>query len=113
MRTWGGELMYGDGNDGALRAIAAEASWPAISPDGQRILFWKPKAQGYSLWLYDRKQAQAKLLLAATKTDPEGRTTYPPYRYIIAPQWSPDGSKVAFIAWLEERPEAYLLEFVE
>lgn len=107
-----GMLMVGDAN-GELQSIAAEAVWPALSPDGYRILFWKPEAQGYTLWLYDRKQAQASLLFTAAQTEPDGRVTYPPYSYIIAPQWSPDGSKVAFVAWLAERPEAYLLEVAD
>lgn len=108
----GNALMVGDVN-GDLQVIAPVAVWPALSPDGRRILFWFPEAFGYSLWSYDRAQAQANLLLPAPQTDPDRGVTYPPYHYDIAPQWSPDGSKVAFVAWLADRPEAYLLEIAD
>lgn len=107
-----GALIVGDVN-GDLQVITSKAVWPALSPDGRRILFWKSEALGYSLWSYDRAQTQANLLLTAPQTDPDWIVTRPPYRYSIAPQWSPDGHKVAFVAWLAERPEAYLLEVAD
>lgn len=49
-----GALMVSDVN-GDLQSIAASSLASAL-PDGHRILFWKPEALGYSLWIYDRAQ---------------------------------------------------------
>jgi dipeptidyl aminopeptidase/acylaminoacyl peptidase len=69
---------------------AQTASGPALSPDGQRVVYevsrtnWKSNAFERDLWIADRS-GSARLLTSQTKSSSNA-------------QWSPDGRWIAFIS---------------
>lgn len=95
--------------DGRVRSLATGGLWPAWSPDGQRVAFWRPEAEGYSLWLYDFDDMTMIRLTSPGLDDPLQRKRTMPFVYSIEPRWAPDGESIAFVSFREGHPEAYWL----
>jgi len=82
--------------------------WPAWSPDGRRLAYWKADDQGLALWLMELDGFQSTRLTPHFSNDPLNEYT-PTYPYDLSPQWSPDGTALAFVASPGDIPEAFIL----
>ncbi len=105
-------LLLVDARDGSVRELDDIGLWPSWSPDGGRIAYWKPEDGGFALWLMEIGGEPVRLATHAdTNAQREfGRLYFHNYRYETTPQWSPDGTAIAFVAWQGVHPEAYVVE---
>jgi Tol biopolymer transport system component len=101
------ELVHAQ--DGSTRQLAPDGQWPAWSPDGQQMVYMDDD----QLWSVCLDSISSERPTYISPSDPEKRRWGAPYNYNVAPQWSPDGSAIAFVAFLGDHPEAYLLELEE
>src|SRR5689334_17225081 len=70
------------------RAIGERGAGPEFSPDGSRVVFSvaepvKGAARARAIWIYDLASGRSRQLTFSGKND-------------SAPQWSPDGTSIAF-----------------
>jgi len=68
------------------------ARYPDISPEGDRIVYVRNSAGTQSLWISDLRdiQGSAEVLIESRR-----------FEQVYTPRFSPDGTKVAYSAWLE------------
>lgn len=76
----------------------ARASFPAVSPDGERILAVLGGEARKDLGMFDRK---GKLLW---------RLRGPDFGSFASPAWSPDGKRVALVQWIDGRTNVVLFD---
>jgi Tol biopolymer transport system component len=96
--------------DGNTQQLASIGLWPAWSPDGRDLVYWRPEVDGYTLWLLHLDNMESARLTSPSRDDPQGRQQPMPFAYDIEPRWSPDSRSIAFVSYRTERPEAYLLQ---
>ena len=87
--------LYAVRSDGAqLKRLSKEAFWPSLSPNDSEIAYSRPVEDSY-LFTFDIEKADIdgsnKLLLAGGVLEE------------IAPEWSPDGARIAFVRDLIHR----------
>ena len=71
-----------------------DASWGSISPDGTRVVYANPDDRG--LFTVDALGGEPTLILRFNREP-----------FIESPAWSPDGSRIAFLDFLEGSIQAY------
>ncbi len=67
---------------------------PLFSPDGARVLYVRRRDHATSLWIAGSDGAEERVLAEATR--------------IVAPQWDPSGTMIAFQTWEETDRKAHL-----
>jgi uncharacterized delta-60 repeat protein len=78
-------VMNWDGtNQFKVTTNTSDDSFPAWSPDGQKIVFARYESLGYQLWVINADGSGEKRLTGVNTRDN------------YQPAWSPDGSKIAF-----------------
>jgi hypothetical protein len=112
---WAGTpLQLVDGLTGEAETLDDSGGWPSWSPDGRRIAYWKKGEDGkMALWLLEIGLEPVRLTVPGRETLGDslaGTGFFPLGHYDLTPQWSPDGSALAFVSWREPLPEAYVLE---
>jgi Tol biopolymer transport system component len=95
--------------DGSIQQLPGDGVWPAWSPDGRRVVYWRPEANGYALWLGELDTLKSIKLASPNLNDPWMQFSGSNFIYQETPVWSPDGRSIAFVAAREGHPEAYLL----
>src|SRR5262245_28152407 len=83
-------LLFGNSVDDGPMVRAKLIRWPAISPDGKRVVF---SALNH-LWMMDMPNGKAQRLTGLTQGE-------------FMPTWSPDGRYVAFVTWSSEGGHLY------
>src|SRR5258708_25497643 len=83
------------------RAIGERGAGVAFSPDGARVVFTvadpvKGAARARAIWIYDLASGQSRQLTFAGKND-------------SSPQWSPDGTAIAFLSDRDGAAQIYRL----
>lgn len=101
-----------DATDGGLRQLVPHGLWPAWSPDGRRVAYWRPEPDGYSLWLVSVDSGEEIRLTPPVGQNPRNLLGGPlvPFNYDSTPQWSSDGRFVAFMALRDGLPEAHVVD---
>jgi hypothetical protein len=94
--------------DGSVQQLASDGSYPAWSPDGRSVAYWRPDAGGNALWLVQLDSLQSTRLIAPNPN--HLKLTRAMFGYDLRLHWSPDGRSIAFISAREEHPEVFLLE---
>jgi Tol biopolymer transport system component len=97
----GGQQIVSVGVDGKdLKWVTESASfnnWPAVSPDGKRILFSSDREdRDLELWLCDADGKNLKRLTKSPARDVRGA-------------WSPDGKRIAFTSSRDGNREVYVM----
>src|SRR5262245_60570650 len=93
-------LLFENSVDDGPTVRAKLIRWPAISPDGKRVVF---SALNH-LWLMDVPSGQPQRLVtpwSAGQGPPESNVGE------FMPTWSPDGRYVAFVTWSSEGGQLY------
>ena len=78
----GGTIFVHDMASGETRALTHGAD-PAISPDGQRVAFWRDEAGQHQLYLVDIDGSHERPILTRGEM-------------VRSPSWSPDGERIVF-----------------
>ncbi|HEV2092508.1 MAG TPA: hypothetical protein VGR18_05005 [Rubrobacter sp.] len=104
------------GSDGQITGLtrlttsAAFDSSPAISPDGKRIAFASDRDGDYDIYVMRLAPESSRnvpvKLTKNTRPDPDG----PPYMYDQYPDWSPNGTQIAFASDRSGNFEVYRMK---
>ena len=105
---WGNGLPVEllDATNGNVQRMVSSGFWPAWSPDGQQVIYWRSEADRYALWLLNLNDLKPIRLTVPSLDDPVHGI---PFRYDVVPKWSPNGDFIAFVSYRGRHPEAYLL----
>ena len=83
------------------RAIGERGAGLEFSPDGSRVAFTvaepvRGTARAHAIWIYDLASGQSRQLTFSGKND-------------SSPQWSPDGTAIAFLSDRDGAAQIYLV----
>jgi Tol biopolymer transport system component len=81
-----------------LMSSTANDLFPAMAPDGNRIVFISDRTGDWQLWLRDFKRDRSVPLTRLSAARPK------------LPDWHPDGQSIAFIAQIETAPQAFSID---
>lgn len=83
-------LLFANRIDDSPTVRAKLVRWPAMSPDGKRLVF----AAFSKIWIMDLPDGKPQRLTSLTQGE-------------FMPTWSPDGRYVAFVTWSKEGGDLY------
>jgi hypothetical protein len=99
--------------DGVALQLASSGVWPAWSPDGRQVAYWRPEAEGLALWLLNLDDGGAEALVSSSPRDSLQWEERTPFFYDMLPQWSPRGDEIAFVSFRGDLPQAYLVRLAD
>jgi TolB protein len=89
-----------DARAGGVKGRLCEGLFPSWSPDGERLVFQRPRARGprgFGIWTIELVDGEPRL---PTEIAADGTASF------IAPCWSPDGTAASFVALTPPSPDA-------
>jgi Tol biopolymer transport system component len=110
---YGSSLELVSAIDGVALQLASSGLWPAWSPDGRQVAYWRPEAEGLALWLLNLDDGGPEALVSPSPRDSLQSEERTPFFYDMLPQWSPQGNEIAFVSFRGDLPQAYLVQLAD